>query len=83
MMNATTWKDEAVRTALREHTVPLHLDVEQHAAVSRDYQVRAVPTLVLLSPDGKVVHRAEGYFGAGAFLEEFGAALRNNTAAAS
>lgn len=78
MMNATTWKNGAVRAALREHTIPLHVDAEQHRELTGQFDVRAVPTLLLLAPDGKVLHRAEGYLGADAFLKEFGEALRDH-----
>lgn len=78
MLNATTWKNDAVRTALRDNTIPLQIDVEEQPTLAGRYNVRATPTLMLLSPDGKVLHRTEGYLSAEEFLKAYGPALHGH-----
>jgi thiol-disulfide isomerase/thioredoxin len=72
-LDLTTWKDAKVVALLGEKTIPLKVDAEREAALSKQYAVNAYPTLLLLRPDGTVLDRLVGYQAP----EPFIAALRS------
>jgi thiol-disulfide isomerase/thioredoxin len=77
-LDATTWKDEAVRAWLSETAVCLKVDAEKDEALSAQYRINAYPTLLLLKPDGTEVDRLVGYRDAKGFLADARAALEGN-----
>jgi thiol:disulfide interchange protein len=72
-MQHDVWPDARVGQLLTERYVPVSIDVDADPeGASIRYGVRAIPTILLLSPDGQVLERAT-YMGRGAlvrFLEE-------------
>lgn len=47
-------RQEVIR-AIEDHYVPVRLDYDQHRATVRQYEVKGVPWVVILSPDGDLV----------------------------
>jgi thiol:disulfide interchange protein len=74
-MQHDVWPDVRVGQLLTERYVPVSIDVDTDPEGASDrYGVRAIPTILLLSPDGQVLERAT-YMSRGAlvrFLEEHG-----------
>ncbi|MDB5310960.1 MAG: hypothetical protein JWO38_5162 [Gemmataceae bacterium] len=60
-LDATTFRDRGVVELINERVIPVKVDGEREAWLTRAAGVEAFPTLVLVSPDGKIVARHEGY----------------------
>jgi uncharacterized protein YyaL (SSP411 family) len=63
-MKKVSFADAEVANFFNQNFVNLHLDAEkgEGAEKANFYGVRAYPTLVFISPDGKVLKYAEGYY---------------------
>jgi protein disulfide-isomerase len=59
LMKHEVWPDAAVRRAVGDDTIPVLLDVDQpgSAEAARRYGVSAIPTILLVDGDGKVLKR--------------------------
>jgi len=66
----TTWKNPKVKQWLRENTVAIKVDVDQHKGLAQRYKAPPIPRLVFLKPDGSEVGDLLGYRDAGRFLQE-------------
>lgn len=66
-MDRITWSNRSVVEWLREHTVPIQVDVDRQQDVARKYNIRAMPTVVVLR-EGKVASRTVGLKNAEDFL---------------
>lgn len=81
-MERTTWKAAPVLDRLRG-VVAVRIDAEEGAgangqsgaALAARHQVRGFPTLVLLSPEGRTLARADGYLSPAQFVEWFDGAM--------
>jgi thioredoxin-related protein len=60
-LDATTFRDRAVIDLLNERVVPVKVDGERDERLTQALGVQSFPTLVLVSPAGKVIARHEGY----------------------
>ena len=60
-MERTTWADAAVAADVARRCVPVHVDIDVHPELAKRYDVRAVPTLVLTTADGRELRRVEAY----------------------
>jgi thioredoxin-related protein len=60
-LDATTFRDRAVVELLNERFIPVKVDGDREEWLTRAAAVNAFPTLVILSADGKIVGRHEGY----------------------
>ena len=69
-LDDTTWKDAKVQAWLRGHVVPIKIDVDAEQDLAAKYQVRGLPTIVFLKPDGSEVERVGGYVDEDVFLQE-------------
>jgi thiol-disulfide isomerase/thioredoxin len=49
--------------AAAEQTIAVKVDGDKHRDLVKKYEVKAYPTMLLLGPDGAVLHRAVGYQG--------------------
>lgn len=63
-MHKRTWKDEGLQSYIRKNHLAMALDV--HAPSTpvefiQKYRVYAYPTLLIFSPEGKIMGRTEGY----------------------
>lgn len=79
LLDRTTWKDEKVVALLKQEAVPLKINAEQEAALSRKYAIHAYPTVLLVRPDGSVLDRLVGYQNPAAFMVSFQDALKGFT----
>ena len=58
-MKTTTWADQRVEAALRDY-VPVKVDVDHQPAIANEYRVEAVPSFLILGPEG-VTRATSGY----------------------
>jgi tetratricopeptide (TPR) repeat protein len=70
-----TFRDPNVVTLLNQRCVPLKVDANRSQALADALRVQSYPTLVLASPDGKIVGYQEGFIEAGPFREQVNKAL--------
>ncbi len=69
-LEKTTLSDGAVSAYLGDRVVPLRLNVDTNGkARSREYRVEGLPTLVVLSAEGREIGRIPGYLPPDVFLE--------------
>jgi thiol-disulfide isomerase/thioredoxin len=78
---ATTLADGRVRDWLRDHTVPLRLDIDEVPALAKEFNVGSVPAMLFLRPDRSVLGRIIGYRDVNEFLAEAPQRLQGITAA--
>lgn len=57
-MKHDVWPDDAVEQAVMERYVPLVVDVDRDVDASGRYGVRAIPTILVIDGDGRVLRRA-------------------------
>lgn len=67
-MKQTTFKDAKVIAESRKW-VMVRVDIDDQEKVAEKYKITAVPTLLIMSPQGKVVAREVGGQNAGTFLK--------------
>lgn len=79
LLDSTTWRDAKVIALLEQDAIPLKIDAEKEAALSRKYAIEAYPTILLLRPDGSVLDRMVGYQTPEAFIASFQSALKGIT----
>jgi thioredoxin-related protein len=60
-LDGTTFQEGAIIELLNKRFVPLKVDAEQNMALVGALRVSSYPTLVLASPDGKILATLEGY----------------------
>ncbi len=64
-MKKQVWPEDRVATAVNTSTLPVYVDVDDpnNAPLSQGYEVRAIPTFILIDR-GRVLTRLEGYLNA-------------------
>ena len=67
---------EDVANQLNTKVVPVRVDADQDRAFAAKHEIRALPTLMMLAPDGSVVWRMEGAPQAQQFLDMLQDALK-------
>lgn len=75
LLEKTTWKDPGVIRLLADRTIPIKVNADDDPAFAEKYKVEALPTLLVLKPDGSEVTRVVGYVDAAKFQETIGSAL--------
>lgn len=60
-MDATTFRDANVTAAVNARTIAVRVDADRDAWLVKAAGIQAFPTLLLLSSDGKVIARHEGF----------------------
>ena len=60
-LDATTFRDRTVIELLNNSFIPVKVDGDREAWLTKTVGVQAYPTLVLIAADGKVLARHEGY----------------------
>lgn len=60
-MDQTTFRDDQVKAYLKANYIPLKVDIDQFDgfALKETFEVRYLPTFIVIDPDGKVVKRFE------------------------
>jgi len=56
--------------------IPVHVDVDRNSDLAATFRVEALPTFVVLSPDGREVYRFTGYRSADELLLEIATARK-------
>ncbi len=76
-LQADTFSDEAVQTAIVGEFVPLRVDVTEESRANREqlrrYGIHGLPAVLLVDAEGHEIDRIEQYLGAEAFLERLAA----------
>ena len=80
-MEATTFHNPGVVAAVNAAVIPVRVDADRDAWLVKAAAIQAFPTLVLLSPDGKVIARREGFADVPTVLAFLQDGLRNQTSA--
>lgn len=60
-MESTVWSHPQIISQVEAGFVPLKLVASQHRQLIASLGIRAYPTTILFTPEGKVIHRAQGY----------------------
>ena len=60
-LDATTFRDRSLVELVAERFIPVKVDGERQEALTQSLGVQAFPTIVLLSAEGKVIGRHEGF----------------------
>lgn len=79
-LDVTTFKDQQVSHALNEQFIPVKLDGNREKRLVEALRIQGYPTLILASPDGKILKTIEGYVDARKMdvqLQEVARALAN------
>ena len=77
-LEATTFRDPAVMKTLAERFITVKIDAERDPQLTQSYGVNAFPTLVFLSPEGRVIGKQEGYVEAPRFSLQLERAIRES-----
>jgi thioredoxin-related protein len=76
-MDASTYQDPALASFMENNVVALRLDVQdfEGAMWSQNYEVEALPTMLIFNQDGKLVKRIVGYKSAKDLMATFSEVL--------
>jgi thiol-disulfide isomerase/thioredoxin len=55
-------RPDSVLNSVRDHKIPYPVSLDLHGEIARTLEVEAIPTLVLIGPDGRVRERYLGAF---------------------
>ena len=77
-----TWSDEDVGRWLAEHVTAIEVEGDRQNPLRRRFDVRAVPTVLVVSPDGTVWARVVGFRDPPSLLKELAMALEASDAVA-
>lgn len=66
-MRRTTWSDPDVERAIRNY-VPVQVDIDRNQRLASSYGISAIPHLLVLDPDGKLLNETEGAMGPSEFV---------------
>ena len=67
-MRRNVWTEQSVADALRSF-IPVRLDVDREPDLARQYNIRAMPTFLILDSQGQTTRRVEGAMGARQFAD--------------
>jgi thioredoxin-like negative regulator of GroEL len=79
-LDATTFRNGRVVELVNQRFIPLKVDADRDARLTEALRIQNLPTLVLASPDGKVLETLEGYLEAGRLYDELERVLAGLTA---
>ncbi len=68
-MDQTTYSNKEVAEQINYEFVPLKVDASKDEKLSQRFNVRGLPTTVVVAPDGKVIKSIPGYLSPEQFLE--------------
>ncbi len=68
-LEATTFHEPAVAALLNDRFIPVKIDAEREATLAGSLHITSYPTLVMASPDGKILGTIVGYKEAAEFQE--------------
>jgi tetratricopeptide (TPR) repeat protein len=67
-LDASTFQDASVVTLVNERFIPLKIDAEKEAQLTKSLQISSYPTIVFGAPDGKIMGTVVGYKEAAEFV---------------
>lgn len=67
-LKLTTFKDKKVLAYLKEHFISIQVNTDENKILANDWQVKGLPTMWFLEPDGEKINRMPGYMDAGKLL---------------
>lgn len=68
-LDQTTFLDADVIAIMNEKFIPLKIDASREASLAGALQIHSYPTIVLATPDGRILDRLVGYKEAGEFYQ--------------
>ncbi|MFO7911540.1 MAG: thioredoxin fold domain-containing protein [Desulfotignum sp.] len=68
-LKKTTFVDEKVLSYLEKNFVSISVDTDQNQALSQTWQVKGLPTMWFLAPDGSRISSLPGYVDGSQFLQ--------------
>jgi thioredoxin-related protein len=74
-LEKSTLKNPEVRRLLTERFIPVKVDGSEDRHTVQEFGVRSYPTLLMTSPDGKLLEKREGYVGTREFLKRLNKTL--------
>jgi hypothetical protein len=69
-LHRETHADQAVAAALNTRFIPVRLEGRNHLDLVRQFNVAGAPTTLILSPDGRELHRFAGFYPPAEYLKE-------------
>ncbi len=69
-LDRETYADQEVAKALNTHFIPVHLEGRHHMDIVQRFSVTGAPTTLILSPEGKELHRFAGFYSPQDYLKE-------------
>jgi hypothetical protein len=74
-MDTVTYPDPRVAQLVREHFVPLKVNVKQDSRLAEEYLVNWTPAVLIADEQGKHHYRCEGYFAPENFMAQLSLGL--------
>src|SRR5262249_46911665 len=68
-LDVTTLKDQRVITLMNQRFIPLKIDGNKEVTLTEQLQISSFPTVIVASPDGKILDRIDRYVEAQPFLD--------------
>lgn len=68
-LKKTTFKNDKVLAYLNDNFISIQVNTDESKALAQEWQVRGLPTMWFLEPDGKKINRMPGYVEAGQLLK--------------
>jgi uncharacterized protein YyaL (SSP411 family) len=56
-----TFPDPRVAARINEQFVPIVLDADEYAELIQQLKIEAMPTILIVAPDRKIIHRSTGF----------------------
>jgi thioredoxin-related protein len=69
-LHTETHADAGVQQTLNSKYIPVRLEGRSHMDVVKKFNVTGAPTTIVLSPDGKELHRFPGYYAPADYLKQ-------------
>src|SRR5437016_163721 len=69
-LDAETFSDGKVKKFFKDKMVPIKIDVDKDKAMAAKFNIRAMPTMVMVGADGKEIGRLVGFRPAERFLAD-------------
>jgi thioredoxin-related protein len=60
-MRSSTFTDSSVESLINKHYIPVMIDIDTDADLANQYQIKAVPTIIILNGDKKILDTTTGY----------------------
>ncbi len=67
-LKMTTFKDRKVLAYLKENFISIQVNTDENKILANDWQVKGLPSMWFLEPDGGKINRMPGYMDAGKLL---------------